>query len=505
MKNNFSLINKIYEASKNLHSLQDSFKLVRYIDGDLSSYTKNALQLSIKKSGNLIPTKLDEVLGFHSSLRSQIILDPFSRQRHLELYKEVSKIDLRDLVGPVDLSLLQTMAKQAEILLHREQVPGLDFLSNIIKQFDEELLITFRRESTIAAAKTFFSKVETNNLLFDSLHQRHEEFVENNLIFGPIHWFQESIISNPRGSHLLAIMPAHLKFNQPDMTSYPDWFNFGKSPLFRDLDSSLLVLNNGQTEDLNDIEYSIPIRWITENSSSEKVNENQKLCRQLALANGKQVFIDIDSDQDFVHSIEILNTGFVNKIEINPRDLKIGDYIILREGQSDMEALYMKARELIGPKIGQIEQHQHEWKSALKNLILREDLRSLNRALKDRGMKSVNRLSDWTNPSLRRPLRDDDFTIILDYLGLDVNKYLTSASVLKRAILQVAVNFRLQLIDAIKKLDGSSLKHSGTYVISSPVDGIADLFISKIIGVSPQNIYVDSQRVRVPFDQIGNK
>jgi hypothetical protein len=501
MGNAFTSTNRTYEASNNLHTLQDSFKLLRFIDNDLSNYAKSALKLEVRKSGNLIPSRLDQVLGFHSSLRSQLTLDPFSCDQHKELFLEISKIELGNLVGSSDLEILKKMTEQAALLLSRTNIPSLEFLAKNIENFDGTLLITFRRESTIKAALEFLNASSIPNVLVDSLHRRHEKFADNNLIFGPIHWYQESIISNPRGSHLFAIMPAHIKFKQPEMTSYPDWFNFGKSPIFRDLDSSLLVLNSQESVEIEDIEHATPVRWIFNNSTREKTGENQKLCRQFALANNKQVFIDIDGEQDFVHCVEVGEDHSIRKIEISPRDLKIGDFIILREGQSDTEVLYMKARELIGQNIEKIEAHQQEWKNALKALLRKNDLKVLNRTLKDKGMKSVNRLSDWTDPNLRRPLSDDDFAIILTHLGLDVDKYVQSANVLKKTILQVAVNFRHQLTAAIGNIDGRALKDSGTHVISSPVDGVANLFISRVVGVSIEEGYVESQRIRIPFDQ----
>jgi len=505
MNKHFIATNRTYEAVNNLHNLEDSFKLLRFIDNDLSNYARSALKLTARKSGNLIPTQLDEVLGFHSSLRSQVILDPFSCEKHKELFTFISAIELGNLVNSTDLDVLKTMTEQARILLNRTQIPSIDFLTKVIQSIDGSLLITFRRESTISAALNFLSASNISNVSVDSLHKRHEEFADNNLIFGPIHWFQESIISNPRASHLFSVMPAHIKFKQPEMTSYPNWFNFGESPMFRDLDSSLLVLSAEETEDNDSFEHTTPVRWLFANSSREKTSENQKLCRQIALANDKQVFIDVDGEQDFVHSVEIDLNHAIRKIEISPRDLKIGDYIILREGQSDTEVLYMKARELIGPSIDKIEAHQKEWKSALKKILLQSDLKELNRTLKDKGMKSTNRLNDWTDPNLRRPLRDDDFTILLTHLGLDVEKYLNSASVLKRTILQVAVNFRRQLTAAIESLDGSTLKESGTHVITSPIDGVANLFISRVVGVSAQESYVDAQRIRIPFEREDKK
>jgi hypothetical protein len=56
------------------------------------------------------------------------------------------------------------------------------------------------------------------------------------------------------------------------------------------------------------------------------------------------------------------------------------------------------------------------------------------------------------------------------------------------------------LTATIESLSGDRLRESGTQVISSPVDGIANLFISKVVGVSAEERFVESQKVRVPFD-----
>ena len=72
---------------------------------------------------------------------------------------------------------------------------------------------------------------------------------------------------------------------------------------------------------------------------------------------------------------------------------------------------------------------------------------------------------------------------------------------MKRTILQVAVNFRSQLTAAIESLDGVALKESGTQVITSPVDGVANLFVSRVVAVSAEESYVETQRIRIPFDQ----
>jgi hypothetical protein len=88
----------------------------------------------------------------------------------------------------------------------------------------------------------------------------------------------------------------------------------------------------------------------------------------------------------------------------------------------------------------------------------------------------------------------------LKYLGLNVNTYYDSATLLRRAILKAAMEFRHQLEKAIGSISVSNLLNDGTVVIKAPVNGIADLFVSRIVGVSPVEVYVDRQKIRIPFE-----
>lgn len=176
MDNTFALTNRTYEAIDNLHSMQQSFKMLRFIDGDLSDYTRTFLKLGVRKSGNLVPTQLDEILGFHSSLKNQIILDPFSCNRHQELFAQISRIELSNLVNSQDLDILKKMSFQALSLMNRDKIPSLDFLLKIIENFEGSLLITFRREATVISADNFLKQYGIRNVFVDSLHRRHKKF-----------------------------------------------------------------------------------------------------------------------------------------------------------------------------------------------------------------------------------------------------------------------------------------------------------------------------------------
>jgi hypothetical protein len=97
-------------------------------------------------------------------------------------------------------------------------------------------------------------------------------------------------------------------------------------------------------------------------------------------------------------------------------------------------------------------------------------------------------------------LRDQDFKILLEYLGLDVTSYYESATLLRRTILKAAMEFRHQLEKAINDIPVKNLLTEGTAVIKAPVSGIANLFVSRIVGVSPFEVYVDRQKIRIPFE-----
>ena len=53
---------------------------------------------------------------------------------------------------------------------------------------------------------------------------------------------------------------------------------------------------------------------------------------------------------------------------------------------------------------------------------------------------------------------------------------------------------------AINDISVKNLLNDGTVVIKAPVSGIANLFISRMVGVSPIEVYVDSQKIRIPFE-----
>ena len=64
------------------------------------------------------------------------------------------------------------------------------------------------------------------------------------------------------------------------------------------------------------------------------------------------------------------------------------------------------------------------------------------------------------------------------------------------------MEFRHQLEKAINDIPVKNLIAEGTAVIKAPVNGIANLFVSRIVGVAPGEVYVDRQKIRIPFEGV---
>ena len=494
-------VNRIYDSVHNLFTTDHGLRTVRYIDSDLARYAKTILKIRHLKSTGADMNPLDEVITFHSSLKNALTIDPFYPKKHDQLLDDIQRIPLGDVANGQELVYFEKLMEMAKDLISRQFVPGLDLLEKMIEVNKNSILVTFLRETTHVKAEESFSDKFGRGVRFDSQSRRSEQSFDMNVIFGPLHWYSESVISNPKGLEINSISAAHIAFKPPELISFPNWFNYGKKPKVSGIDAPMLLIQDDSEGSREDHVMELPIYWARNNSSTVKTQEGQELCRQFALANGKQVFIQIDGgDLDFVNVVAVDSQNRLTQSEISPRSVGVGNFVVLREGQSDSEALLIQAASNLGSRYPEIEKNQKIWKSSLQAAIDKQGLKKVSRDLVDLGLKSENRLRDWINPNLRRPLRDEDFRILLKYLGLEINTFYESATLLRRTILKVAMEFRNQLEKAINDILVKNLLNDGTVVIKAPVSGIANLFISRIVGVSPIEVYVDSQKIRIPFE-----
>jgi hypothetical protein len=493
MSENLREINRIYDSVHNLFGVEQGLRTGRYIDGDLAKYAQTILKIRHLKSSGGAMNPLDEVIVFHNSLRNALTIDPFHPTKHEQLFQNIQRIPVNDIANGQNLG--------ESNLITRTINPSLSFLEKLIEVNSNSVLVTFLRETTRSKAEVIYSEKFGNSIRFDSQSRRSDESFDVNIIFGPLHWYSESVISNPKGFEIKSVSAAHIAFKPPELISFPSWFNYGKKPTFSGIDAPMLLVQDDIDDALEDHLTEFPIYWSRESAHTVKTQEGQELCRQFALANGKQVFIQIDGgDLDFVNVVAVNNDNHLTQSEIAPRSVGVGNFVVLREGQSDSDALLLQAASNLGSKYKEIEENQQVWKSTLQAALDKNSLSKISRDLVDRGLKSENRIRDWTNPSLRRPLRDEDFKILLKYLGLNVTTYYESATLLRRTILKAAMEFRHQLEKAIKDIPVKNLLTEGTAVIKAPVSGIANLFVSRIVGVSPIEVYVDRQKIRIPFE-----
>lgn len=500
MSENLREIDRIYQSVHNLFGADHGLRTAHYVDGDLAKYAKTILKIRHLKSTGGAMNPLDEVVQFHSSLKNALTIDPFHPTKHEQLLRNIQRIPIKDIANGEDLVEFEKLMEMAISLIAREVNPGFEFLEKLINSKKDSVLVTFLRESTRSKAENISFAKHEGSVRFDSQSRRSDQSFDVNIIFGPLHWYSESIISNPKGFEIKSVSAGHIAFKSPEFISFPTWFNYGKKPTFTNIDAPVLLQDDLDDAD-EDHSMEFPIYWARNNTYEVKTQDGQELCRQFALANGKQVFIQIDGgDLDFVNVVAVDSQNQLTQSEISPRSVGVGNFIVLREGQSDSEALFLQATSNLGSRYAEIEANQQVWKSTLQAAIDKNSLGKISRNLVDLGLKSENRIKDWTNPSLRRPLRDEDFRILLKYLGLNVNTYYESATLLRRTILQTAMEFRYQLEKAINDIPVKNLSIEGTVVIKAPVSGIANLFVSRIVGVSPIEVYVDRQKIRIPFE-----
>src|SRR5439155_22939541 len=110
----------------------------------------------------------------------------------------------------------------------------------------------------------------------------------------------------------------------------------------------------------------------------------------------------------------------------------VGSYLVLREGVTQSAMLYERAIELLGSRGPHVSQSQQEWKSALQGRLEQMGTSAVIRALERAGVKRADRAPAWTATTLARPQDDQDFELLLDWLGLPRRPYFDPATALRR-------------------------------------------------------------------------
>ena len=221
-------------------------------------------------------------------------------------------------------------------------------------------------------------------------------------------------------------------------------------------------------------------------------------CYCFLLASGQAVFLP-----EAKGTVDILNPTAIEGQRVSRKacsDIEQGDFLVLRVGSSDSEAIRAQADFLAGEEGLALRQVQAEWKARLKTAVVNKSLSVVEYDLKERGI-SRPWIKEWLEPGSIRPQADSVFKILIKYLGMEVESTVNNMNALLALHKRAGFKFRDALKEAFEEIDLSELI-TDSYLEMEIEDaaGVAKLGAYKCLSISTEMYDVPESAVKRVFE-----
>nr|WP_159047576.1 hypothetical protein [Streptomyces antibioticus] len=222
------------------------------------------------------------------------------------------------------------------------------------------------------------------------------------------------------------------------------------------------------------------------------------MARQVLLGGGLSIMLDTDGEL-----IRALNPArpVGERVELRRvADLVPGAYLVLREGETGRDALYERTMQLLGDDSTAVEATQNEWKSALRRRLTSLGRPKVVDALRRTGLKAAGQAAAWTERTVARPQRDEDFLLLLKWLELEPDRYIANASLLRRRRSQAMADIREELERSLADADMQSLERDGCLRVVPGGTRFAGITAARVLAIAPFEVPVHKHAIRIPRD-----
>lgn len=186
----------------------------------------------------------------------------------------------------------------------------------------------------------------------------------------------------------------------------------------------------------------------------------------------------------------------VDVTRVPTRGLEPGMYIPFRTSGSDGDFL----RDLANRKFGALRYRDQteEWKAALRRKMLERGNALVKKDLRSAGARTAN-VRYWSSPDSIRPRSDQDFTVLLRYLGFDEEtpQLILAADEILRAHHKAGHHVRKLLVEQMSDTDFDSL-HGVIEIELDDGDG-GQLSVHRLLRIADETFVAPSSSVMKPF------
>lgn len=396
-----------------------------------------------------------------------------------------------------DQGLLDELAAAADLVASSDPVVGTVLLRSIEEVGAGSIVVIAGSKAAAAGLKSWLHEHDVLLRTIGEL-ERNESQRDQAYVVGPPRFYRSSLVTAPVTSEVSFLLPAWFgdrSVPRSAIAAYAVGAIRIEARVFLEGDTAEPGSDpSDEPEDANEY-LPQPVWGNPRNGDREPTSEEVK-ARKVLLCGNLAMWLD---DGERIRSLDPEQPAGERVTYTEVAAVRTGTYLLLRQGQTERDALYQAAIAHLA-RGAVIDEAQRAWKYLLAERIQEAGYRETVKQLRTAGVKAADRARAWANPALIRPASDQDFERLLQWLGIPTQPTFGYASTLRRTLYQVSAEIGKLLEAAVSSADLSELETAGRIRLDVEAEGFRGILATRVLAVSPFTEIVSRHDARVPFE-----
>lgn len=452
----------------------------------------------------------DQLSGAARALRWRLITGPMPIEQNAQLQEAAIEVDrqARRLMGAVDEEIfLHEISDAADAILMRDPLVGNILLESLTEAGADSAIVVAVSTRSREALSDWLGPLGGRVFTLGDL-ERAEVSEDIAYFVGPPRFFKATAVTAPRTPEVTFIVPAWFADRTVPRTVIAQYAE-GRIEIPARVvevgDGTAVVSDQETTETMPIPEESLlpqPV-WGSRKSEDRTPSQDEVEVRKVLLSGNRAIWLDDDGER--IRTLDLTQppserVGYSDVSTVAP-----GTFLLLREGETERQALRERALVRIGVGAPAVQDSQAAWKSALIERLKTKGVRESERALRELGVHAAGQARVWTSPHVIRPQSNRDFELLLRWLGLSMQPYLGHATLLRQEVHRATRELRNCLEAAADVADLQELERAGHMSLDIAEPGFRGMFVTKVLAISSFKELVARYDARLPFEDEGAK
>jgi hypothetical protein len=443
----------------------------------------------------------EELLRVSKALRWRRLTQPQPTQENEGLLEGCEALDreVRRLRGSVvQDSVLDALARTSAAMIDEDSPVGALVTRSVTEVGSGNCVVVVARRAAHPGVERWLRTIGVQVLLPVDLEAALGE-VDLVYAVGPPRFFPPSMVTAPLAGELTFITPAwftDLSLPRSALAQYAEGRVVVRSHVNREGDLDIPAVEIPAAEALDEDEMLPSPAWTRMRRPDRHPDVTEVEARKVLLSGGWALWLD---DGERIRAVDPRQPAGERVVYADVEEVAPGTYLLVRTGITERRALYDAALALLGPLAPAVDESQASWKRRLSEELLTLGYNRVVRALTRAGVRASERARAWTDPNLIRPHSDDDFDLLLTWLGVASEPAVTHANRLRRALYQASADIREELENAVSQADLDALESNGSLALEIESAGFRGIMATRVLAVSPTTQIVQRRDARVLF------